>query len=338
MGKRKGTLLSFTSLVFAFMLATLFFYMVYNTHFDSATDDFSGLVVYASSYESEPGAQKKEKFDEMKDDLAAWASNHRAVLFYKGFSAAGIAAVDYANWFESTWHVSFTGQEPKTTIVQNDTGILDSYAENNVLFPGIYNYQIVGVIGEKKTPTFQGNAFFYYPLSDMTDMDGMLYTNISDDAVIRELKQIIEKTGRTTEYQTYGDSQSSIWGVLVQMFFDDFVSRSMLFTFLGLIFCAVFSVFMMYRESNRYLTVHHLYGASYLMLFTKMLLHLVCTSILGTLLGFILGKTQLNLIHQGAYLSIAGISGICNILFACLLQILSFADWVRKNRGKEGRY
>ena len=191
MGKRKGTLLSFTSLVFAFMLATLFFYMVYNTHFDSATDDFSGLVVYASSYESEPGAQKKEKFDEMKDDLAAWASNHRAVLFYKGFSAAGIAAVDYANWFESTWHVSFTGQEPKTTIVQNDTGILDSYAENNVLFPGIYNYQIVGVIGEKKTPTFQGNAFFYYPLSDMTNMDGMLYTNISDDAVIRELKQII---------------------------------------------------------------------------------------------------------------------------------------------------
>jgi len=95
---------------------------------------------------------------------------------------------------------------------------------------------------------------------------------------------------------------------------------------------------MMYRESNRYLTVHHLYGASYLMLFTKMLLHLVCTSILGTLLGFILGKTQLNLIHQGAYLSIAGISGICNILFACLLQILCFADWVRKNRGKEGRY
>ena len=117
MGKRKGTLLSFTSLVFAFMLATLFFYMVYNTHFDSATDDFSGLVVYASSYESEPGAQKKEKFDAMKDDLVAWASNHRAVLFYKGFSAAGIAAVDYANWFESTWNVSFTGQEPKTTIV-----------------------------------------------------------------------------------------------------------------------------------------------------------------------------------------------------------------------------
>ena len=125
------------------------------------------------------------------------------------------------------------------------------------------------------------------------------------------------------------------FGVLVQMFFDDFVSRSMLFTFLGLIFCAVFSVFMMYRESNRYLTVHHLYGASYLMLFTKMLLHLVCTSILGTLLGFILGKTQLNLIHQGAYLSIAGISGICNILFACLLQILCFADWVRE-KSREG--
>lgn len=338
MGKRKGTLLSFASLLFAFMLATLFFYMVYNTHFDSATDDFTGLIVHAPSYESEPFVQKKQRLDTMKEELAAWASEHDAILFYKGFSAAGIAAIDYADWFGRTWNLLFTGQEPKTAVVQNNQRILDSYVENDILFPGVYDYQVVGLIGEKRIPTFQGNAFFYFPLSDLTDMDGMLFTNISDVADLRELRQIIEKTGRTVEYQTYSDSQSSIWDVLIQMFFDDFVSRSMLFTFLGLIFCAVFSVFMMYRESNRYLVVHHLYGATYLVLFMKTLFHLVCIAILGTILGYILGKTQLNLIHREAYINIAVISGICNILFVCLVQIMCFTDWARKNRGKEGRY
>jgi hypothetical protein len=40
MGKRKGEILSFAALLFVFMLTTLFFYMVYNMHYDSASDDF----------------------------------------------------------------------------------------------------------------------------------------------------------------------------------------------------------------------------------------------------------------------------------------------------------
>ena len=42
MGKRKGEWLSFMALLLVFMLTTLFFYMVYNMHYDSASDDFTG--------------------------------------------------------------------------------------------------------------------------------------------------------------------------------------------------------------------------------------------------------------------------------------------------------
>lgn len=338
MGRRKGTLLSFTSLLITFMLTTLFFYMVYNTHFDSATDGFSGLIVYASSYESESNLQKNQKLDSMKEALSAWASKHHAVLFYKGFSAAGIAAIDYAGWFETTYHVSFTGQDPKTAIIQNTSKNLDSYVEDDVLFPGVYDYQILGTIDREYAPAFQGNSFFYFPLLNITDMEGLLYTNISDSNILSELCNIIENTGRTVEFQTYSDSHFGIGEIIVKMFLDDFVSRSMLFAFLGLIFCAVFSVFMMYRESNRYLVVHHLYGATYLSLFGKLLFKLSCVAILGTSLGYALGKTQLNLLHQGAYIHVAVISGFCNILFAGFLQMFCFSDWLHKNRGKEGRY
>ena len=168
MGRRKGTLLSFTSLLITFMLTTLFFYMVYNTHFDSATDGFSGLIVYASSYESESNLQKNQKLDSMKEALSAWASKHHAVLFYKGFSAAGIAAIDYAGWFETTYHVSFTGQDPKTAIIQNTSKNLDSYVEDDVLFPGVYDYQILGTIDREYAPAFQGNSFFYFPLLNLS--------------------------------------------------------------------------------------------------------------------------------------------------------------------------
>jgi hypothetical protein len=42
MGKRKGEWLSFIALLLVFMLTTLFFYMVYTMHYDSASDDFTG--------------------------------------------------------------------------------------------------------------------------------------------------------------------------------------------------------------------------------------------------------------------------------------------------------
>ena len=57
MGKRKGEWLSFMALLLVFMLTTLFFYMVYTMHYDSASDDFTGFTVF--DYQSEPGAQAK---------------------------------------------------------------------------------------------------------------------------------------------------------------------------------------------------------------------------------------------------------------------------------------
>ena len=338
MSKRRGTLLSFVSLLFVFMLGTLFFYLVYNQHFDSASDDFSGMIVLSASYENEPGMQTEQELGTLREDLETWASTNQAILFYKAFSAAGIAAVDYAGWFDKIWDVSFTGQTQKTVLVQKTRANIDSYIKDDTLFPGVYNYRIVGEFADKNLPTFQGNAFFYYPLSDITNMEGLLYTNVIDQKALADLGQIIKKTRRSVEFQTYNDENLSFSNVIVKMFFGDFLSRSMLFTFLGLIFCAIFSMYMMYRESNRYLAVHHLYGATYLSLFLRLLFYLVGIALIGTFLGYILAITQLNLIHQAAYVEIAVRSGLFNIMFVSLAHVLCFVDWKRKNHGKVGVY
>lgn len=336
MGKRKGEILSLTALLFVFMLTTLFFYMVYNMHYDSASDDFTGFTVF--DYQSEPGMPTSSSLGSLPDELDEWANANRAVIFYKGFSSAGIAAVDYAGWFDKTWRIPFDGQESKTAVIQKGNDNLNSYVEGDLLFPRAYNYRILGEFDGGKAPTFQGDAFFYFPLSDITDMQGMLFTNITDEEMPADLTDIIEKSGRSMEAQTYGDSGSNIFEVVKKMFVEDFVSRSMLFAFLGLVFCAVFAVSMLYRESNRYMMIHHLYGATYFSLFIRLLARLICAAVLGTALGYYFARTQLSLIHRAAYLNVAALGGICNIVFAILIQIICFFGWKRKARGKEARY
>lgn len=336
MGKRKGEILSFSALLLVFMLTTVFFYMLYNMHYDSASDDFTGITVF--DYESEPGMETGLPLGTLREDLAEWADNNHAVLFYKGFSSPGIAAVDYAGWFDKTWEVAFDGQESKTAIVMKNNGNANSYADGGVLFPGIYNYQIVGEFAESNAPTFQGDAFFYFPLSDITNMQGVLYTNIESEESLAELTGIIEKTGRSAEYQTYGDRELNIIEIIMRMFFDDFVSRSMLFAFLGLVFSAIFALSMMYRESNRYMAIHHLYGATYMSLFAKLIICLLFIAVSGTILGYFFGRTQLHLIHEAAYLKVAVLAGVCNVLFVCVIQTICFLSWRKNTHGKEGRY
>ena len=168
MGKRKGEWLSFIALLLVFMLTTLFFYMVYTMHYDSASDDFTGFTVF--DYQSEPGAQVRTKLGTLREDLDDWARRNQAVVFYKGFSSAGIAALDYAGWFQRTWHTPFDGREAKTALIQKENGNLYTYTEGDTLFPGTYNYHILGEFDGNRSPTFQGDAFFYYPLADITDL------------------------------------------------------------------------------------------------------------------------------------------------------------------------
>ena len=326
MGKRKGECLSLTALLLVFMLTTLFFYMVYTMHYDSASDDFTGFTVF--DYQSEPGVQASAELGTLREDLDDWARRNQAVVFYKGFSG----------WFQRTWQTPFDGREAKTALVQKGSRNLHAYMKGDTLFPGMYNYRILGEFDGNRSPTFQDDAFFYYPLADITDLQGLLFTNVDSGESLSELTGIIEKTGRSIEYQTYTDSNLNILQVLKKMFIDDFVSRSLLFAFLGLVFCAVFAMSMMYQESNRFMVIHHLYGASYASLFVRLLLRLMCIAVLGTGLGYILGRTQLYLIHRAAYQNVAALSGVCNILFICAVQTIYFLNWQRRHRGMEGRY
>ncbi len=97
---------------------------------------------------------------------------------------------------------------------KKENGNLYTYTEGDTLFPGTYNYHILGEFDGNRSPTFQGDAFFYYPLADITDLQGLLFTNVDSGESLSELTSIVEKTGRSIEYQTYTDSNLNILEVL----------------------------------------------------------------------------------------------------------------------------
>lgn len=71
------------ALLLVFMLTTLFFYMVYTMHYDSASDDFTGFTVF--DYQSEPGAQASTELGTLREDLDDWARQNQAVVFTRAF-------------------------------------------------------------------------------------------------------------------------------------------------------------------------------------------------------------------------------------------------------------
>lgn len=322
MGRKKSMVLSCTALFLIFMLTTVFFYLVYNRFYDSISDDFTGFFLYQAPNETDTTGD--ERFASFTKDLIAWAKEHHAILFFRGGSAAGIATVDYAGWFRENWDVSFDGTIPKTAIVTEEDESIRSYVHGDVLFPGTYDYKIIGKIGTRNIPTFQRNAFFYYPLCDSADSGGVLFTDQKDRDALRSLEDVLYEHRGRVDYQTYMDRQLSIIEAFYQMLFEDFLSRSFIFAFLGLFFCAVFAILMMYRESNRYLEIHHLFGATYQLLYFKFLIPLIAVAVLGTFVGYLLACTQLHLFHASAYRRIAAISLFCHIIFLLCVQMIVF--------------
>ena len=335
MGRKRSMLLSCTSLLFIFMLTTVFFYLVYNRFYDSVSDDFIGFFLFPNPNQSDTSDDMT--FESLKKDLDQWAKEHHAILFFRGASAAGIATVDYAGWIQENWHIPFDGTGSKTVIVSRENEHINSYIDGDILFPDSFHYRIVGEFERSKAPIFQQEAFFYYPLAESTNVSGVLFTNQTDKAALRSLTDVIAKSGREADYQTFTDQRVGIFEAIFQMLHENFISRSLIFAFLGLIFCAVFAISMMYRESNRYLKIHHLFGARYWLLYVQSLIPMALVAFLGTFVGYLLASTQLHLLHQSAYLRIALLAGMCHMIFLIPVQTFYFLNWKRNDIEKVGR-
>ena len=124
MGKRKGEILSLTALLFVFMLTTLFFYMVYNMHYDSASDDFTGFTVF--DYQSEPGMPTSSSLGSLPEEVeesakvdgaTEWQLFCRIVLplVAPGIAAVAMLSFMYA-WNEYTYTVIFTRTAVNNTV------------------------------------------------------------------------------------------------------------------------------------------------------------------------------------------------------------------------------
>lgn len=337
-------MVSILSLILCFLLITTAIFIVYQFFFRSSSGNLTGYMCYGYAGPVQLGeeGERRQEIDTLLCDLEAWCKKNRALLLNRN-NNSHIGVFDSAGWFRDSWGVDFDGFTRKQAIVKDDPGILSVFMEDGVLFPRQFRYQVVGRYSDEAITPVQGDAFYYISLRDYVinkgEIFGELYTDVTDEAALTELKEILHRGGCSGLQQIgFATESLSVPKLVRHMLRSDPVSRSLLLAVLGLLFCGAFSVSMLYRESNRSLRIHHLYGATYRRLYLRLLLELVGTAVVGTGLAYLVAWTQLSMLSARERLELTLLGGGFSLVFILITDTVCCLDWVTSNRGKERRF
>ena len=61
---------------------------------------------------------------------------------------------------------------------------------------------------------------------------------------------------------TYSVTATSVLELAKRLVTDSFLSRAVTFAMIGLVFCFIYNVLVLYRDNKRQLRIHHLFGLS----------------------------------------------------------------------------
>jgi hypothetical protein len=335
MNGKKGIVSSIVIMTMVMFLLSSFFYLASSTYLNSQEDGYVGFILSTSGYIG-PQKERDETMSKLKRDITGWVNKYDAVFFYKGNMTSGIAVLDSCGWFKTNLNIDYTGTETKNVIIINNDFLSDIYVKDDILFPGQYDYHIQGYVDPEELPAFCGSSLYFFSFTDLTEMSGPLYTNIDNANALSELQKIFENYEMDLVYQTYKNEKFSLQTVIYRMLIEGFLSRSMVFAFAGLVFCAIFSMFMTYRESSKYLHVHHIYGASYMRLFLIMSLIFLSGTAIGTFLGSMVSADNVQLLDESAAVKTASVIAAFNFIFVMLIQIFCFLHWMKSYKGRKG--
>lgn len=337
MKNKLGLVVTIATLFCTCLLSTMFFFAVYNSYFDTPYEDFAGIFITPSTDEPDLSPQGQRRLQKILKDIDAWAKQEGAAIFYFNGSG-GVGVLDYANLFQNALQVDFNGQEAKTVLIRQPLASWGELVQEGILFPGVYDYKVLGEYDPQAAPLVNLDTSFFYPLQDTRDLNGVFYLSVQDKNAIFDFIRLFEGSPYKAEFINYKDQHMGLGQILLGMMQTGSISRSLLCTFLAILFCAAFALSMFYKERYRYLVVHHLYGASYRILSTKLFLLSSFIAMLGTLLGYVLVKAQLYMYNPSAYGKIGLLSGALNLGFLTLLQISFFWQWRQKRKKVVGEY
>lgn len=232
--------------------------IIYSDYIYNPTGFSYTLMVDSSAepgYDDLDAAEADASFLRGLDD---WAKTNRATILLINPVSAGCGYAAYSDWIKDVLKIESVQTMGTGIYIEDNAAIRDAYVSGDIFMPGAAGLKITGVYSAQDVPSVIKSAGFLYPLSIGAAAFGTYFT---DAANIDELIQFFNDNGYSAMVSG-GDKSLSAGGLIRKLITDGFMSRAVLFAMLGLIFCFIYDVLLLYRDNTRLVFVHHIFGLS----------------------------------------------------------------------------
>ncbi len=225
--------------------------------------------------------------------LGQWAQEEQATVFFKDVTTAGCGFYGYSDWMKK--HMGIETPNHQGVYIADDPAIQEAYVSGDVFLPGRAGLEIQGMYDSWDLPPILEGVDFLYPLSIGVNTEGMYFTDAKD---MRKLVSLFEDNGYSVWVSRETETMA-LWQLPGRLISDGFLSRAVLCAMLGLTFCFVYTITMLYKDNGRRLWIHYVFGLSKKRMMLAILLWMAGTILTAALLFYVLLSNGLTYMSRG---------------------------------------
>lgn len=239
--------------------------IIYSDYIYNPAKGLISINVASQSYNDpnwEPGTENptsSQNAANLMQEIDDWANSAKAAVIHKNAFSAGCGYSDYSGWLISSLGIpaaenkTACGKEVYTT---EGNSFNAAYVNDGILFPGKANLRISGTFNDESLPPVLAGCDYLYPLTMASTTDGVYLTDASE---IDSLLKLFDDKG----YEIlHVQRPLSIFALAKRMLSDGHVTRAVACAMVGLFFCFIYSIVMLYRENLKSLRIRHIFGLS----------------------------------------------------------------------------
>ena len=239
--------------------------IIYSDYIYNPAKGLISINVGSQSYNDpnwEPGMENptsSQNAANLMQEIDDWANSAKAAVIHKNAFSAGCGYSDYSGWLLSALGVSKAKDETtggKGVYTTEGNSFNDAYTNDNILFPGKADLRILGTFSDEGLPPALAGCDYFYPLTMSEVTDGVYLTDATE---IDSLLKLFDDKG----YEIlHVQRPLSFFALVNRMLSDGFVTRAVACAMVGLFFCFIYSIVMLYRENLKSLRIRHIFGLS----------------------------------------------------------------------------
>lgn len=210
----------------------------------------------------EPGMENPTSSQSAPDfmqEIDAWANSAKATIIHKNAFSSGCGYSDYSGWLLSALDIPKAENETaggKGVYTTEGNSFNAAYVNDGILFPGKANLRISGTFSDESLPPVLAGCDYLYPLTMSAVTDGVYLTDAPE---IDSLLKLFDDQG----YEIlHVQRPLSFFALVKRMLSDGFVTRAVACAMVGLFFCFIYSIVLLYRENLKSLRIRHIFGLS----------------------------------------------------------------------------